>query len=520
MRFAARRPLSPPSPRTSLEPWDLRRKIGLVAGPALFALLWAIPISSLQETPHRALAVAVWMAVWWLTEAIPLAATALLPLALFPFLGVLTMAETGPSYMDNNIILFFGGMLLAMSMRRWGLDRRIALRIVLWTGTGPRRLVLGFMCATAFLSMWISNTATTMMMLPIALAVIERREKRAEDDEDPAWGVPLLLGVAYGASIGGMATLVGTPTNLVFAAALTRLYPEAPAIDFPQWMMVGLPLVVVLLPLAWLYLTRVAFPLPAADEGDEGRSVLEAKIRQLGPMSYGEAGVACVFSLTALAWIFCTDLRLGFVEIPGWKTLLGLPGANDSTVAVLSAVLLFSIPASLRHGDFLLDWGWARRIPWRVILLFGGGIALARGVADSGLAAWIGSRLQIIEGIPIWVMVAAVCVLMTLLTEITSNTATATVFMPVMAATATALRVDPMLLMIPAALSASCAFMLPVATPPNAIVFGSGKIRMSQMARAGFALNWIGALLIPLLMYLIAVPVLGLETAGLPFWAR
>ncbi|MFO7768429.1 MAG: SLC13 family permease [bacterium] len=507
-----------------MKPLGRRQRWGLPAGPAAFLLVLVLPIESLPDPAQGVLATGVIMAVWWLTEALPLAATALLPLVLFPILGVQSTAETAPAYMDRNIILFMGGFFLAMAMQRWRLHRRIALAIVAAVGSGGRRLVLGFMAATAFLSMWISNTATAMMMLPIVMAIILELVPAGRDPgESTVEGHPLaaalLLGVAYAASIGGVATLVGTPPNIVFAGALGSLYPEAPPIGFFQWMMVGLPLSMVFLGIAWLYLTRIAYRVPAGPISQAGRDALRQQRRGLGPWSRGEAAVGVVFLLTALGWIWRADLQLGVVTIPGWTTLLGLTGVDDATVAIGASIFLFAIPTDLEEGWFLLDWHWARRIPWGVLLLFGGGIALAGGFSGSGLAAWVGERLQVLGRVPIPVMVFLVCVLMTFLTEVTSNTATATVFMPVMAATAVALTTDPLLLMVPAALSASCAFMLPVATPPNAIVFGSGRISLPEMARAGFALNWVGTVLIPIFVYLLAVPVFGLVLSGLPGWA-
>jgi sodium-dependent dicarboxylate transporter 2/3/5 len=515
------------APDPAIEVMGPRRRFGLVTGPLLFALILVMPIAGLDRAAQGVLAVGCLMAVWWLTEALPLAATSLLPIPLFPLLGIKSTAATTPAYMDRNIVLFMGGFFIAMAMQRWRLHRRIALWIVSAVGTGGRRLVLGFMVATAFLSMWISNTATAMMMLPIALAVIlevapDLHEPHPEKGlrsvaEDPT-AAALLLGVAYAASIGGIATLVGTPPNIVFATALTTLYPGAPPIGFFQWMMVGLPLSALFLFLGWLYLTRIAWKVPREPVGEGSVESLRQQRLALGPLSRGELGVAVIFLLTAVAWVWRADLEFGIVTIPGWTSLLHLEGVDDATVAVAAAILLFAIPTSLKEGHFLLDWHWARRIPWGVLLLFGGGIALAGGFAETGLAAWVGSRLQVLGQVPILVMVILVCTLITFLTEVTSNTATATVFMPVMAATAVALGQNPLLIMIPAAISASCAFMLPVATPPNAIIFGSGRITLPEMASTGFAMNWLGVVLITFLVYLIAIPVFGIVLGALPPW--
>ncbi len=529
-----RAPEVPPTVRAldpAFEIMGRRRHWGLFLGPITFLVILAAPIPGLEGPAQAVLAVGALMAVWWLTEALPLAATALLPLVLFPLLRVAGTSDTAPSYMNRNILLFMGGFFLAMAMQRWRLHRRIALFIVSKVGTGGRRLVLGFMIATAFLSMWISDTATAMMMLPIVLAVIiqispdepEQKDVSADevtgrDDEADATASALLLGMAYAALIGGVATLVGTPPNIVFAGAVSSLYPDAPPISFFQWMMVGLPLTIVFLPLAWLYLTRIAFKVPKEPISTAGMDALREQHQQLGPLSRGELGVGIIFLLTALGWVWRADLNFGIIAIPGWSTLLGLEGVNDATVAIAASILLFTIPTDMKKGHFLLDWQWAVRIPWGILLLFGGGIALAGGIADTGLAGWIGERLQVLGRVPIILMVFMVCVLITFLTEITSNTATATVFMPIMGATAVALNANPLLLMIPAALSASCAFMLPVATPANAIVFGSGRITLPQMAKAGFGLNWMGAILIPTVIYLLAIPVFKIMLGGLPSW--
>lgn len=524
-----RAPEIPPALKTpdlKLQVLGRRRKFGLLLGPVAFFLVLVAPLPTLEAPAQAVLAVGTLMAIWWLSEALPLAATALLPLVLFPLLSINSTNATAPSYMNRNILLFMGGFFLAMAMQRWRLHRRIALFIVGTVGTGGRRLVLGFMIATAFLSMWISDTATTMMMLPIVLAVILEvapgarggTDAGAEVSEEQATSSALLLGIAYASLIGGLATLVGTPPNIVLAGTFSTLYPNAPPIGFFQWMMVGLPLTFLFLPAAWFYLTRIAYKVPAGPLSEAGQEALTEQRRNLGALSRGEVGVGIIFLLTALGWVWRADLNFGFITIPGWTTLLGLEGVNDATVAIAAALLLFSIPTDLKKGHFLLDWHWAIRIPWGVLLLFGGGIALAGGFADTGLAAWIGERLQVLGRVPVPLMVIMACVLMTFLTEITSNTATATVFMPVMGATAVALNSDPLLLMIPATLSASCAFMLPVATPPNAIVFGSGRITLPEMAKAGFAMNWIGAILIPLVTYLLAIRVFHIMLGGLPPW--
>jgi sodium-dependent dicarboxylate transporter 2/3/5 len=467
------------------------------------------------------LALAVLMAWWWITEAIPVPATALLPLVLLPLLRVQPMGQVAACYADSNIFLFMGGFFLAVTMERWGLHRRLALQVIRLIGSNPRTLVLGFMVATGALSMWISNTATTLMMYPLALALILHLEQTGVAEHSHArLKTALMLGVAYAASIGGIGTLVGTPPNVIFAAQMARLFPNAPPFGFLDWMKVGLPFVLVFLPLTWLLLTRVLLPLGKAGVV-EGREVVREELARLGPPSRGEWLAGMVFVLTALAWVTRSDLDFGGVRLPGWATLLGIGAqVNDATVAMMAAVLLFVLPVDLRCRQFLLDWQTARGIPWGVLLLFGGGIALAGAFESSGLASWVGHKLSLFRSLPPVVFVMVVCLVITFLTEVTSNTAIATIFTPVLGATAVAVGINPLLLMIPGAISASCAFMLPVATPPNAIVFASGHVSIPQMARAGVLLNFLGVIVVTLVVYLVAVPAFGIKMGMLPTWAR
>ena len=478
------------------------QRYGLVLGAVAFLVLLVVPApEALGETGWRTAAVAVLMAVWWMTEAIPIPATALLPLGLFPILGVLSPASASAPYANELIFLFMGGFMLAVTMERWGLHKRIALSIMAFVGTSPNRLVLGFMLATAFLSMWISNTATAAMMLPIAIAVGEMF--RPQDREGPyELGIALMLGVAYASSIGGVATLIGTPPNAVLAGAASEILDVQ--IGFVQWMGVGVPIVAVMLPLTWLLLTRVLYP--PGDLAGNAAKIIEDERAGLGPASRGEKTTAVVFTLTALAWVLRAEKSFGDVTIPGIATFA--PGVADSTIAMTAAVVLFLLPVDWQKGQFALDWRTARRIPWGVLVLFGGGLSLARAMDESGLATWIGGVVAALGAVPLVVIVAAVATLIVFLTEVTSNTATATMAMPVMAGAALGLGIEPLLPMAAAALGASMAFMLPVATPPNAIVFGSGYLTIPQMTKAGFWLNWLsiavittlGTLLIPILL--------------------
>ncbi|MCG3121465.1 MAG: Sodium-dependent dicarboxylate transporter SdcS [bacterium] len=516
--------------------FSLRRKIGFLLGlPFFLFLLWPALTPGLSEAGRRLLATSGLMAFWWITEALPIPATALLPMCLYPLLGILPMAEVTKNYGDENVFLFLGGFFIAMAMQKWNLHRRLALHIVRRIGTAPRRLVLGFMCATGFISMWISNTATTMMMYPIALAVIlQLAPEQAACDEQLAasnFRTCMMLAIAYAASIGGLGTLIGTPPNLIFVSATAKLFPQAPHVNFLQWLTFGVPLVLLFIPITWLVLTRGLFPI-TENLFTGGRDLIEAEIKKLGRMSNGERGVLAVFLLTALAWIFRLNLNLGFATIPGWASQLSIEDkVSDATIAMIAGTILFVIPTSLPRfssktiqwkggGEFLLDWGTAMKIPWGILLLFGGGIAMSAGFKSTGLSIWLGERLAGLGDWPPLAMIIAVCTLVTFLTEVTSNTATATIFMPIMAATAQALQLHPFLLMIPAALSASCAFMMPVATPPNAIVFASGYITVPQMTRAGIGLNVIGVLLITVLVYLLMMPVFGIDQQAFPAWAQ
>lgn len=484
------------------------KNTGLLAGPLLFLLILWLSIPEGLSVPARiVLACSCWMALWWISEAVPIYVTALIPLVVFPMGRVAEAAQVSTAYMDSNIVLFMGGFFLAMSIQKWNLHRRIALATIALVGTNGSRLLLGFMIATAFLSMWVSNTATAIMMLPIAVAVVQHLHERKVLREDSFLPTALMLGIAYSASIGGVATLIGTPPNIVFASQFTSLFPDRSPIGFGQWMLLGLPFSLLLLALAWFYLSRFYGRLQDDHLGGE-MEIIERERASLGGMSRGEKGVAVVFALTALAWIFRRNLELGVLQIPGWASLLGVDEfVHDSTVAIFAALVLFSLPVSWSDREFLLDWSTAARIPWGILLLFGGGIALARGFQSSGLADWVGGQLTILEGLPVPLLILCLCLIVSFLTELTSNTATAALLMPVLAGTAGSLNVAPELLMIPATISASCAFMLPVATPPNAIVFGSGYLTIPEMAKAGLLMNVLGALVTTLMIYLLGFTV-------------
>ena len=470
-----------PPPR---RPW-----LGLAAGPAAALLILLLPApENLPLEGQRTGAAALWMAIWWTTEAVPIPVTALLPLVLFPFLGVLPMPEAAAPYANEVIFLFMGGFFLAAGMEASGLHRRIALGIIRRVGLGPERLVLGFMIATAFLSMWISNTATAAMMLPIGIAVVELFRGEGDPREGFPLGVSLMLGMAYAASIGGVATLIGTPPNAIFAGAVAELLGGD--IGFGQWMLIGIPVTGVMLPLTWLLLVRILHP-PGKLQADASE-LLQAEIDSLGPASPAERRVAWIFGLTALCWVLRAPKALGSLTVPGLQSFA--PGIRDSTIAIAASIILFILPSG-RGGPgedrTLLTWERARRIPWGVLLLFGGGLSLARGMESSGLSRWIGSSVEGLAGVPDVVLFAALALLFVFLTELTSNAATTTMAMPVLVGAAAAMGSDPIPFMIVATLASSMAFMLPVATPPNAIVFGSDYLTIPQMVKAGLVLNFV-----------------------------
>ncbi len=498
----------------------LRKRIGLFAGLLVFIIILIIPANgSLDISAKRAAACAALMACWWVSEAIPIPATALLPVVLYPILKISSAKEAVLPYADRNIFLFMGGFFIAMAMQRHNLHKRIALHIIRVVGTSSRKLVLGFMIATAFLSMWISNTATTMMMLPIGMAVISHFQYQVEHDNSGItirpdhfrFAIVLMLGIAYAASIGGIATLVGTPPNIVFAGIVRNTLPNYPEIDFLTWMTIGLPIVIVFLPVAWIYLVYIGSP-PETNRIPGSKVLIKNEIKALGRMNRGETVTLIVFCATALGWILRTNISIGQFTITGWTNLLGIEEyVHDSTVAMTGALLLFIIPTDLKKHEFVLNWEWARRIPWGILILFGGGFALASSFQSTGLDKWIGEMFTRINYVSILILILSVCLLLTFMTEITSNTATITMMLPVLAAMALSLKIHPYILMIPATISTSCAFMLPVATPPNAIVFGSEYIEMHHMARIGFILNLTGVVIITSLLYLVVFPMLAIN---------
>ena len=495
------------------------KAVGLWLGPALAVLFLAFPVAPDNMPASRLAAVAVLMAVWWVTDAIPLFATALVPLVLYPLLSIMDGGDTAPLYFNSTIVLFIGGFMIALTMEKWNLHRRIALNIIHFVGGGPARIVLGFMLAAAFLSMWISNTATAVMMVPIGLAIVLQIEDAAQDKARPLT-VGLMLGIAYGCSVGGLTTLVGTPPNQTFQRMFEILFPDAPGISFGQWMIMALPIGAVMLAVSWFLITHVFFRVPEGVSVD--RTVVEKERARLGPVSFEERVVTAVFALTALLWVFRGDLRVGLFTIPGWSNLLPDPGlVDDGTVAIAMASVLFFVPARNReHGDTrVMGPGVIPRLPWNIVLLLGGGFVLAAGFQETGLARIIGDQFQALGNLPTFGLILLVCLSLTFLTELTSNTATTEMILPILASVAVATGIHPLVLMIPATLSASCAFMMPVATPPNSIVFGSNRITVSEMARTGIFLNLIGVVVIAVVVFTVGLVVFDIDPAVVPEWA-
>ncbi len=499
----------PPAQEDATQPtgYSRRQWFGWMLGPgALIATLLMPPPEGLDVAGWRTAGVALLMAVWWITEAAPIPVTALLPLVLFPALHLGGMRETAAPYASPIIYLFLGGFLIALAMQRWNLHQRIALNLLSVMGTRPSQIVAGFLLASAFLSMWVSNSATALMMLPIALSVVELLpEKVRIQPAQRAFATALLLSVAYGATTGGMATLIGTPPNALLAAYVEKVYGLH--IGFGQWMLLGVPVTLLTLPLVYLVLTRISFRLEPGEVPGMADLLRREKAR-LGKFSRGEVVVTLVFALTALGWIFQPAL-VRFV-----------PLLTDTGIAMTGAILLFLIPVDWRRGVFAMNWKATKGMPWDVLLLFGGGLSLADSIDKHGLSRYLGDLASALHGIPMLATLCLVCFGIKMLTELTSNTATAATFLPVAAAIALSLGQNPLLFLIPTALAANCSYMLPVGTPPNAIVFGSGQITLPQMARAGL---WLSVMIVPIIVGLvigIGRYVFDLRLDTLPGWIR
>jgi len=495
------------------------RIFGFWLGAAIFIItLFFIDLDPDKPIITRMLAVALLMATWWVFEVVPLAVTALLPVVLYPLLGIMDGKAVSQTYINHIIFLFLGGFMVALAMQRWNLHKRIALRILMITGTKPLNILLGFMLATAFLSMWISNTATTMMMLPILLSVSNKLQESIGIKKADKFVIGLLLGVAYSASIGGAATLVGTPPNPMFTKIFQIMFPQAPEINFADWFMFALPITITLFIVTWAFLyVMYARHLKGVNIST---STFRNQYRELGKASFEEQIVLIDFVLLAFAWLTRSPIHIGSLTLPGWSQLFAHPGYfNDGTVAMIFALPLYIFPTKDGNSKYIMNWEYSKQLPWNIVLLFGGGFALAQGFKDSGLSIWFGDQLVGLSGIHPLFMILSIALLMTFLTELTSNTATTQIILPIIASLAVSLHINPLLLMLPATVSASMAFMLPVATPPNAIVFGSNKITVMQMAKTGLLLNIVGAIVISIMAYYWGAYVFHIDINTMPVWA-
>ncbi len=500
------------------------RRIGLIAGPILAALCyyWLPPHYStgpgewveFSQAGRTTLAMMVWMATWWLTEAVDIEVTALLPIVAFPLFGVAPLAKVLPPYAADVIFLFMGGFIIGLAIERWGLDRRIAFSVLRLVGARPGAIVGGFMVVTAFLSMWVSNTATAAMMVPIAISVIDLvLRSRTGAGLKESGGIPqdripernfatgLLLCVAYSASIGGIATIIGSPPNGIAVRYILQTFKQE--VTFFDWLLIGGPFTLIFLPIAWLMITRVLF---RADIGEiaGGRQHFHDEYRKLGPLSRGEKTVLAVFGLVAFLWIFSPLLKP--IAIGGVKPLAGL---SDAVIAMLGAMALFLIPVDRAKGVRAMNWATAVKLPWGVLMLFGGGLTLATAVEANGVSEFIGNASRGMAGLHPLLLLLAITTMTVFLSELTSNTAQVATMVPVLAAMSPVLGMNPYVLIIACTLGASSAYMMPVGTPPNAIVFGTGLVRMPQMMKAGFWLNLAGILVITALAWLFITPLLG-----------
>ncbi len=501
------------SPTTHLldaEQYGLHKKLGFFVGPLLCVLLLMLPVPlGMPEAAWRVAAVASWMVIWWLLEPVPLAVTSFLPIVLFPLLHINAVKLAAAPYASPMIYLFLGGFILALAMEKWRLHLRVALNIVGRMGNSADAIIGGFMLATCLLSMWISNTATMMMMYPIAISSIHVLREHFKSDNDAsfhAFATALMIGIAYAANIGGVATLIGTPTNTVLSGYMEEVYGIH--INFLQWMQVGVPLSLVMLVICWVLLVKVLFPSNLARLEME-QDFVHKQLQELGSVRYPEAMVILLCSVTALLW-----MTHGLIN----EALPGLE-LNETSIAIAAALALFLIPVDWKNGEFLMSWRDTARLPWGTLILFGGGLSLAAAFNYTGLAEWIGLKFSGFNGLSLFALVLVIVTAIIFVSEVMGNAAVITTFLPVLGSLSMALHINPLLLMIPATLAASYAFMLPVGTPPNAIAFGSGYVRSPEMMRAGFVMNLVAVGLIMVVTYAIGLPVFDIDPAQMPDWA-
>lgn len=499
---------------------EIWRMVLFYAAPILFIIFaFFIELNPEQPTVGRAMGVALWMALWWVAEIVPLAITSLLPIVLFPLLGVMDGKDVSSAYFNHVIFLFIGGFIIALAIERWNLHKRIATKILLSVGVSPGKLLFGFMFATAFLSMWISNTATTMMMIPILISIIKKMEAVNGRAKVYNFSIGLLLATAYSASIGGIATLVGTPPNLSFARIFHIYFPEAPEITFSGWFLFALPLSILMFALLYVYIYLV-FIKRKRDWTFIQKESLKEDLSQLGKITYEEKVIGVIFFLLALLWLTRSNITIGEFTFHGWSNLFSNPKfINDGTVAIMVALVLFVIPSKKDKNVYLMGRQAIEDIPWEIVLLFGGGFALANGFKESGLSTWIGEQLIWLKSVHPMLIILCIALIVTFLTELTSNTATVETFLPILAGLSISIEVNPLLFMIPATLAGSMAFMLPVATPPNAIVFGTRRLRVSHMMKTGIFLNIAGSIILTLFVYHLSKYFFDIDLESFPAWA-
>jgi len=476
------------------------RFLKIIAGPLLGAGCYLL-LKSLQpdENVSRMAGITVWMALWWILESVPIAVTSLLPVFLFPIAGLMSTDKIAPFYMNDVLMLFIGGFLIAFAMERWHLHRRIALRIISLIGTDEHKILFGLMLATYLISMWVSNTATTLMMMPTTMAVIARIEEMTWQPNNKV-GVALLLGIAYAASIGGTATLVGTPPNMIFLSQFKAAFPDAAPVSFLQWSLFGIPFSFGYLLICYLLLLRLNMK-EKNTAALHHHGIFKKELESLGRITYEEKAVTVLFSIMALLWFTRADFVFGRITLHGWSHWMPHPDFfQDGTVAIFIATLLFVIPSKSKPGEMLMDWESAKKLPFGIILLFGGGFALAKGFSASGLADWLGAQMRGIGALPPFVIILVISTFMTYLSEVASNVAITQLMLPVLAAVSVAAQIPPLLLMIPATLAASFGFMLPVATAPNTIIFTGEKLTVRDMLRAGWRLDILGIIWLTLAM--------------------
>lgn len=489
---------------------------GLILGPAAAIFVLFFQLDPDNSSVTYTLSIALLMAIWWITQAVPISVTSLLPVALFPLFGIMNGKEVSSTYFNHVIFLFIGGFLVALAMEKWNLHKRIALKLLMLVGSKPSNILFGFMLATAFLSMWMSNTATAMMMIPIVLSVLHGLKDQIKGEK---YQIGLLLGIAYSASVGGIATLVGTPPNLSFTRIFSIIFPDAPEINFVTWFIFAVPLSIILFVIIYFWLLYLYNPKDKI--AISPKSILRDQYKNLGPASFEEKFIFGVFLSMALLWISHSGFNIGSFSISGWSQWFPKPEyINDGTIAILMASILFVIPTPSKKGGRILEGDVIGKLPWRIVLLFGGGFALASGFTESGLSMWFGDQLKWISSYPPLIVVFCIALLMSFLTELTSNTATTEMLLPILAGLAVSIEVNPLLFMLPATFAASLAFMLPVATPPNAIVFGTNKLQIRDMIRTGFLINIISVIIISIWIFYLAPYFFGMNFLDFPQWAK